>query len=101
MQLHTSSSLHPNATQSHAEQFNIERTLHAIETPKDSAATRRSEASNMLNTAEIHSKPMSVLDELENFWEKNDASKGVSQKGILAEHIMERQAEELKKNGKA
>jgi len=33
-----------------------------------------------------------VLDELENFWEKNDADKGLAKRGILAEHIMEKQA---------
>ena len=51
---------------------------------------------NPLNEAHISSKPeTSVLDELESFWEKNDASKGFQQRGILAEHIMEKQAQDL------
>ena len=36
---------------------------------------------------------MSVLDELENYWEKTEANQG--KRGILAEHIMERQAKDL------
>lgn len=42
-----------------------------------------------------------MLDELENFWEKNDLDKGLAKRGILAEHIMEKQAKEmmLAKNG--
>ena len=40
-------------------------------------------------------QPVSVLDELENFWEKNDADKGIAKKGILAEHIMEKQMRDL------
>ena len=41
-----------------------------------------------------------VLDELESYWEQNDANRGVNKKGILAEHIMEHQAEQLKLKGK-
>lgn len=49
-----------------------------------------------LDEAQICSKSVvSVLDELDSFWEKNDASKGLKQRGILAEHIMERQAQDL------
>ena len=44
---------------------------------------------DLLNQAHIASKPVdSVLDDLENFWEKNDAIKGISKRGIMAEHIM-------------
>lgn len=48
-----------------------------------------------LNEAQINSKPisMNVLDELESYWEKTEAREG--KKGILAEHIMERQAREI------
>jgi len=33
---------------------------------------------------------MNVLDELESFWERTEASRGMTQRGILAEHIMEK-----------
>ena len=56
----------------------------------DDTTTGRSCQTNLLNQAMVNSKPMSVLDELETFWEKTDANKGVGQRGILAEHIMER-----------
>ena len=56
----------------------------------DDTTTGRSCQTNLLNQAMMNSKPMSVLDELETFWEKTDASKGVGQRGILAEHIMEK-----------
>ena len=53
------------------------------------------ESVDLLNEAQINSKPISVnvLDELENFWEKTEASQG--KKGILAEHIMERHAHDV------
>ena len=57
--------------------------------------TGRCKESDLLNDALICSKPISVLDELDHFWEKNDASKGITPRGILAEHIMEKQAIEL------
>ncbi len=59
-----------------ADQLNLSQALSAIETPSAAEASKKSEAGNALNVAEIHSKPMSVLDELDVFWEKNDASKG-------------------------
>ena len=59
----------------------------------------QSESGDLLNEAQINSKPMSVLDELESFWEKTDANRG--KKGILAEHIMESQAHELMNGGEA
>ena len=43
-------------------------------------------------------RPRSVLDELENYWQKNDQSKGLGKRGILAEHIMEQQARGLKED---
>ena len=57
---------------------------------------QQNESVDLLNEAQINSKPisMNVLDELENFWEKTEASQG--KKGILAEHIMERQAQDIK-----
>ena len=57
------------------------------------------ESFDPLNEAQINSKPISVnvLDELENFWEKTEASQG--KKGILAEHIMERHAHEIMNGG--
>ena len=60
-----------------------------------------SESFDPLNEAQINSKPISVnvLDELENFWEKTEASQG--KKGILAEHIMERHAHEIMNGGEA
>lgn len=58
--------------------------------------TGRSEQIDPLDRAAIHSKPMNVLDELESFWERDEASRGITQRGILAEHIMEKQAEDLK-----
>jgi len=33
---------------------------------------------------------MSVLDELDIFWEKTDASRGISPLTVRAEHIMEK-----------
>ena len=53
------------------------------------------ESVDLLNEAQINSKPisMNVLDELENYWEKTEASQG--KKGILAEHIMERHAHDI------
>lgn len=62
----------------------------------------QNESVDLLNEAQINSKPisMNVLDELENFWEKTEASQG--KKSILAEHIMmERQAQDIMNgNGK-
>ena len=60
-----------------------------------------SESFDPLNEAQINSKPisMNVLDELENFWEKTEASQG--KKGILAEHIMERHAHEIMNGGES
>ena len=57
---------------------------------KQEGMTGRYQESDVLNEALISSKPMSVLDELDHFWEKNDASKGIAPRGILAEHIMEK-----------
>lgn len=58
------------------------------------------ESVDLLNEAQISSKPMqmSVLDDLENYWEKTDAIHG--KKGVLAEHIMDRQANDAM-NGSA
>ena len=62
-------------------------------------STEMSPQTNKLNEALIQSKPISVLDELENYWERNDANRGQARGGILAEHIMERQAQELLNGG--
>jgi len=61
---------------------------------------RQRESVDLLNEAQINSKPMqmSVLDDLENYWEKTDAIHG--KKGVLAEHIMDRQTNEAT-NGSA
>ena len=59
------------------------------------------QTADALNEALVSSRPISVLDVLENYWEKNDASRGVNKRGILAEHLMEKQTQDLKdgKNG--
>ena len=54
---------------------------------KQPLTTIQSESADLLNEAQVCSKPMSVLDQLENFWEDQDANRG--KKGIRAEDIME------------
>ena len=56
--------------------MNSQRQLLGL--PEDEPNTGVSDQADLLNKAQINSKPLSVLDELESFWERSDACKGIS-----------------------
>ena len=93
------------AYQSSGDESQSEKINHTYLRQQQKGYADQSESADLLNEAQINSKPlkMSVLDQLENFWEESDANKG--KKGILAEHIMAKQAssqaEDLMNGGEA